>query len=499
MPPQRYDPHGLVTLATVADLRTLEQQAAAQGGPLLMVLAGQAVARLARAIAPHARRIWVACGPGNNGGDGLEAAIHLHQAGLEVYASLLAEPAQLPADARAAVQRAQQAGVRIGHAADPDVLALDAQDLCIDALLGIGSRRPAQGALLDCVHALNRSLAPTLSVDLPSGLQADTGDGDTASTVRADHTLSLLRLKPGLFTGIGRDVCGQLWHDSLGTDAAPLHTGLTAGCMASLATRPHASHKGSHGDVAVVGGEPGMQGASVLAANAALHAGAGRVYWCPLGHRTDGPLPLPDCMQRDVASLPLEALSVVAGCGGGNAIRTVLPALLERSARLVLDADALNAIAADAGLERLLTARALERPTVITPHPQEAARLLQTRTADIQQDRLSAARALARRWPGCTVVLKGSGTVVAQSPERLHLNSTGNARLAIAGTGDVLAGLLGARLQEGVAPFEASCRSAWEHGWLAQNWPADRALTASALAQALTPPAPASEAWRARP
>jgi len=487
---QRFDAHSLAPLATVAELRALELKAHAQGGTPLMILAGAAVARLARAVAPHARRIWLACGPGNNGGDGLEAARHLHQAGFEVYASVLADPAKLPAEARAAAQRAQQAGVRIGHTTGPDGLMLDERDLCIDALLGIGSRRPPQGVLLACVQILNRSAAPTLSVDLPSGLQADTGHGDPSLTVKADHTLSLLRLKPGLFTGIGRDVCGQLWHDSLGTEAASYETGLTVGCPAAPPKRPHASHKGRHGDVAVVGGEPGMQGASVLAANAALHAGAGRVYWSPLGPASEGPCPLPDCIQRDMASLSLESLTVVAGCGGGMAIRAALPALLERSARLVLDADALNAIAVEPMLDRLLAARSERRLTVITPHPQEAARLLQTSTAEIQQDRLSAARALAHRWPGCIVVLKGSGTVVAQNPARLHINTSGNARLAIAGTGDVLAGLLGSRLQEASDAFEACCRGVWEHGWQAQRWPADQALTASALARGLTPPAP---------
>jgi ADP-dependent NAD(P)H-hydrate dehydratase / NAD(P)H-hydrate epimerase len=489
----RIGPLSLAPLATVADLRALEVHAGALSPEPLMTLAGRAVAQLAQALAPHAQRIWVACGPGNNGGDGLEAALHLHQAGFEVCASLTVPLQALPPDAQAAGARALAAGVNIQHRVPLDWLqGLRAYDLCIDALLGIGNSRALQGMLLACVQAINQSPALTLAVDLPSGLQADTGHADMESTVHADHTLSLLRLKPGLLTGAGRDLCGQLWLDSLGTDMLPLHSSLRMGCPPAPAARPHASHKGSHGDVAIVGGDQGMLGASILAAHAALHAGAGRIYWCPLSSPAGGPSTLPDCMQREVRSLALQDLCVVAGCGGGTAIAQTLPDLLTRSARLVLDADALNAIAGDAALQGLLFKRSAQRPTVITPHPQEAARLLQTSPAEVQRDRLGAALSLSRRWPGCTVVLKGSGTVVCQGAERLHINNTGNARLAVAGTGDVLAGLLGARLQSGVDPFEACCRGVWEHGRLAQTWPSNRALTASALAQALSPPVPAS-------
>lgn len=489
MPITRIDAHSLAPLATVEALRALEARAAVQSPTPLMVLAGQAVARLAQALAPHARRIWVACGPGNNGGDGLQAALHLHLAGYEVCASLPMDPQDLPGDARAAAGRALAAGVTLRRALPLDWLqTLGTHDLCIDALLGIGGRRPPEGVWLDCVQALNQCPAPTLAVDLPSGLQADTGHCEWDSTVHADHTLSLLRLKPGLLTGAGRDVCGQLWLDSLGTEALPLPGTLRMGCPPAPALRRHTSHKGSHGDVAIVGGDLGMRGASVLAAHAALHAGAGRVWWSPLGPPAGQQGPMPDCMQREVSTLPLEDLCVVAGCGGGHAIGKVLPGLISRSARLVLDADALNALASDTVMQQLVARRcARQQATVITPHPLEAARLLQTSALQVQHDRLSAARDLARRWPGCTVVLKGSGTVVAQN-ERMHINSSGNARLAIGGTGDVLAGLLGARLHDGVDVFEACCRGVWEHGWLAESWPAARALTASALALALRPP-----------
>ena len=485
------DAHCHAALATVAELRELENRAAKRSPRPLMAQAGLAIAQLAQALAPHARRIWIACGPGHNGGDGLEAAVHLHRAGFEVGVSLPFEVERLPHQALQAARQAQGAGVLIRRALPQDWLqSLSAYDLCIDALLGIGSTRPLQGALLECAQTMNQSPALTLAVDLPSGLQADTGHCEWDSTVHADHTLSLMRLKPGLLTGQGRDVCGQLWLDTLGTGDLLPPGPISMGCPPPLPARAHSSHKGSHGDVAIVGGDTGMLGASVLAAHAALHAGAGRVYWCPLQTTTGNPSLMPDCMQADWRALDLENLTVVAGCGGGAAIHEALPALLRRSARLVLDADALNAVAADARLQDLLGLRNARQPTVITPHPQEAARLLHSSTTEVQNNRLAAARSLARHWPACTVVLKGSGTVIAMGPERLHINPSGNARLAIAGTGDVLAGLLGARLHGTADVFTACCQAVWEHGWQAQSWPVDRALTASALAQSFRPPLP---------
>jgi hydroxyethylthiazole kinase-like uncharacterized protein yjeF len=178
-------------------------------------------------------------------------------------------------------------------------------------------------------------------------------------------------------------------------------------------------------------------------------------------------------------------MTVACGCGGGDAVHAALPKVISTAKSLVLDADALNAIAADAQLQSLLIARGRRgRPTVITPHPLEAARLLGRSTGDVQSDRLAAARALAERF-GCVAVLKGSGTVIA-APERVpHINPTGNARLATAGTGDVLAGLIAARLASSGDAFEAACGAVFDHGLAADCWPAGRPLTASALARVL--------------
>jgi hydroxyethylthiazole kinase-like uncharacterized protein yjeF len=320
-------------------------------------------------------------------------------------------------------------------------------------------------------------------VDLPSGLDADTGAATLA--VRAGHTLSLLTLKPGLFTAQGRDACGQVWLDTLGVDPGPAVPAAWLAGPPAIATRAHASHKGSYGDVAVIGGAPGMAGAALLAASAALHAGAGRVFVGLL----DAPLAVdvqhPELMLRAWESLDLRAMHVACGCGGGDAVRAALPRVLSLSASLVLDADALNAIAGDTALQALLQARGRSgRPTVLTPHPLEAARLLGRTTQEVQAQRLAAGDELAQRF-ACTVLLKGSGTVVAAPGQVPAINPTGNARLATAGTGDVLAGLVAARLASGQAAFEAAMAGAWLHGNAADRWPDGQPLTAGALAQRL--------------
>lgn len=467
-------------LYSAAATRTLEAALASTLAPhTLMQRAGLATAQLALAIAPHARTYWIACGPGNNGGDGLEAAMHLQQWGKTPLVTWLGTPETAPTDARASHARALAAGVRLVDAPPADC------DMCIDALLGTGASRPPEGRLADWIAHINTLSVPVLAVDLPSGLQADTGT-TPGPCVCASHTLSLLTLKPGLYTAQGHDQTGQVWYESLGakeTSAVPQAS--LAGAPAAPARR-HATHKGSYGDVAVIGGARGMSGAALLAASAALHHGAGRVY---VGLLDESGMALdpthPELMFRAPAALDVAALTVVAGCGGGQAIAAQLPRLLSTAARLVLDADALNSIANDNQLTTLLAARgARQRQTVLTPHPLEAARLLACTTAAVQADRLAAAQQLAQRF-GCTVVLKGSGTVIA-APGRLPvINPTGNARLATAGTGDVLAGLIGARLAQGESAFDAACAAVWLHGRAADAWPQDRALTAGALARAI--------------
>jgi hydroxyethylthiazole kinase-like uncharacterized protein yjeF len=475
---QRITPDCRQPLFDVAATRAIEQAAAASlPTHTLMQRAGLAVARLALALAPNAKTTWIACGPGNNGGDGIEAAMHLHRWGKRVVVNCLGDEAKAPADARASRQRAREAGVAFSEQPPAQ------WDLAIDALLGIGSARPLEGVMAQWAGQMRAGSSPVLAVDLPSGLNADTGAGQA---VKATHTLSLLALKPGLFTAGGRDAAGHVWFDDLGVTLGPQAPTAWLSGPPSPAQRAHASHKGSYGDVAVIGGAPGMTGAALLAASAALHSGAGRVFAALLDGGSLHVDPFqPDLMLRAWESLPLSGMSVACGCGGGEAIRAVLAKVLSTAGRLVLDADALNAIAADLQLQALLQARTKRgMPTVLTPHPLEAARLLGCDAAQVQHDRLYAANELAQRFGGI-FVLKGSGTVIASPGATPRINPTGNARLATAGTGDVLAGMIAARLAVEDSPIDAAADAVYAHGLAADNWPADRALTASALASCL--------------
>ncbi len=473
---ERITPDRAWPLFDVAGTRLIEQAAAAVLAPhTLMRRAGLAAARLALALAPHARTIWVACGPGNNGGDGLETAVRLQQWGKEPVVTWLGDEGSAPPDALCSLQRARDAGVMFSHQPPAQ------WDLCIDALLGIGASRAPADRMADWIGLMNGNARATLAIDIPSGLNADTG---CAIAVRAACTLSLLTLKPGLFTAQGRDACGQTWFDPLEVPANAQTPVAWLGGPPPLAGRAHASHKGSYGDVAVVGGAPGMTGAALLAATAALHHGAGRVFVSLLDGSALGVDTLqPELMMRPWDTLDLTAVSVACGCGGGDAVRAVLPRILSTAGCLVLDADALNAIAVDAQLQALLQARSRRtgRATVLTPHPLEAARLLGVHIAQIQEDRLSAVHELALRF-GCAVVLKGSGSIVGAPGAAPVINPTGNARLATAGTGDVLAGMVAARLAAGYAELAAACAATFEHGLAADLWPPETALTASRLA-----------------
>jgi len=480
------NPGSRLPLYDVAATRRIETAALAeQPSDELIRRAGLSVAQMAMAIAPHGSKVWVACGPGNNGSDGLEAARHLQTWGKQVFVTTLTHG---QADFKATDHRLQQA-VDAGVTWTPT--PPDHFDACIDAILGLGCQaRPLDGRLAAWIDHIRARRQPILSVDLPTGLHPDTGCAAKGSVV-ADHTLCLLTLKPGLFTANGRDHCGRVWLDDLGTADNPndapnlqLPTAWLSGAP-RLGVRLHASHKGSYGDVGVVGGSHGMTGAALMAASAALHAGAGRVYVTLLaGEAPIGCMNQPELMFRPIESLALSDMAVVCGCGGGTQIADWLPTLLAASRALVMDADGLNAVAADPQLAVLLKQRGDRgAATIITPHPLEAARLLGTSTAHVQRDRLGAAEALIRRFH-CTVVLKGSGTVISAPGEVPLINPTGNSRLASAGTGDVLAGMIGAGLAQGLGTMQAAAEAVFRHGQRADHWPAHQALTASRLGSA---------------
>jgi hydroxyethylthiazole kinase-like uncharacterized protein yjeF len=262
---QRLEGHQSTPLHNIGTTRQLELALATLLPPhTLMRRAGQSLAQLAMALAPHARKIWIACGPGNNGGDGLEAAVFLHQAGMPVIVSHLTGNKELPSDAQVALQRVQAAGVAFVLA--PPALAPG--DLAIDCLLGIGASRAASGEMNVWISAINDSPAIVMSADQPTGLDAQTGqallheDATLGALVHADHTLMLLTAKPGLFMGQGRDASGQLWLDDLTRHAAEQKALMSvAPCSqmnpapAAAPPRMHNSHKGSYGDVAIVGGK----------------------------------------------------------------------------------------------------------------------------------------------------------------------------------------------------------------------------------------------------
>jgi len=469
-------------LYSVAQTRQLEHRLAADlPDGTLMQRAGLAVARLALALAPHAQRIWIACGPGNNGGDGLEAAVHLLRWGKSPLVTWLGDPDRAPADTRAAFARFAQAGLSISPTppADPD--------FCIDALLGIGAdARPPAPQMADWMQQLRAHSPSVLAIDIPSGLSADNGRVNPVH-VRAGHTLSLLTLKPGLFTHQGRDTAGSVWFDALGTtpqDAVDLAPVAHLPATPFEPARLHASHKGSYGDVAVVGGARGMTGAALMAATAALHSGCGRVFVSLLDDRA-GTLhpPYPELMFRPLDELDWSRMSCVFGCGAGQLPENLVRRVLACASPLVIDADGLNAIAACPALQEGLAQRgARQQVTVLTPHPLEAARLLNCPVSQIQGDRLQAAQQLMQKW-GCTVVLKGSGSVIATPGQTPVINTTGNARLATAGSGDVLAGMIGAALAKGFNAFDAACWSVFRHGAIADRWPDLTPLTAGALAR----------------
>ena len=471
--PKQQTPYPLLG---TAGLRILEAQAASElPAQSLMQRAGLALAQLTLAYAPHAQQVWVACGSGNNGGDGMEAALHLQQWGKTVWLSLPASDQPLPSDAMAALQRAQVAGVMIRT-------TLPTQwEVCIDALLGIGLRAAPKGAVLTAIHTMQTGGADIIAADIPSGLLADTGQAPGAC-VRARATLSFLSLKPGLFTALGRDVCGDIWLNTLGTPPSP-EPNAWLNTIGPGNPRQHDSHKGSYGDVAVVGGATGMVGAALLAGSAALHGGTGRVYLALLDSGNQTPIfaTHPALMQSTVEQLALDRMTAVAGCGGGDAIATHMPRLMRSARQLVLDADALNSLAHHPQWLTMLASRKAGT-TLLTPHPLEAARLLDCSTAEVQADRMASARALAQIFQ-CTVVLKGSGTVIAHPNEAPHINPTGNARLATAGTGDVLAGLVGSLMAQGHHSFEAACSACYRHGQVADQWDDTSMLTAPDLAR----------------
>ncbi|HEU4375059.1 MAG TPA: NAD(P)H-hydrate dehydratase [Telluria sp.] len=457
-------------LYTVAQVRAIEHAAAAtlETGTL-MQRAGQAAAHIALAMLAGQgnRSVLLLAGPGNNGGDALETAANLAHANAGVDVAVIHLPGEhVGSDETAmALARAAENQVRFLGAL-PDL----EPGLVIDGLFGIGLARPLEGAPRAVVEAINALGWPVLALDVPSGLDADTGAvvGPHGVALRAMRTLTFIGDKPGLHTFEGRDHAGEVQIDALGIDAehfpdaqAELNEpALFARC---LTPRRNNSHKGSFGDVAIVGGAHGMAGAAMLSARGALFTGAGRVLVAAIDPGPAFDSVQPEIMFRDAASYPLDVGTLVVGPGMGGAAHAMelLAKALHGDAALVLDADALNLISASVDLQARLTGRSATK--IMTPHPLEAARLLGVTSGEIQHDRLAAARAIAARFQA-VVVLKGSGSVIAAPDGSAVVNTSGNPGLATAGTGDVLAGICGALLAQGWPAREAALGAVWIHG-----------------------------------
>jgi hydroxyethylthiazole kinase-like uncharacterized protein yjeF len=451
-------------------------------GELLMESAGRAVAEAVLARLPGGRaEVCVVCGGGNNGGDGLVAARHLHLLGVPVRIALVGDPARLRGDAAANWKRARVHGVPVEGRWRPP-----ARGVVVDAVFGTGLARKVEGAPAAAIRRVARARSSecrVVAVDVPSGLDAGTGQVQGVA-VEADCTVSLSLPTLGLALEPGRSLAGEVLVARIGIpDAAPgaaadaeLWTPALAGSL--LPARPPGAHKGSFGHVLLVAGSEGKTGAAALAAAGAARAGAGLVtVACPAGLNDILEVKLTEAMTAPVADTTERALAASAedaclalaaerdvvgagpGVGRGRETQALLRALAKRLERpLVIDADGLFAFA---GEPEVLRGR--RGPTVLTPHPGEAARLLGRNAAAINRDRVGAARELARA-SGAIAVLKGAATVVADPEGRVAVNPTGGPALASGGTGDVLTGLVCGYLAQGVAPFDAAALAVYVHG-----------------------------------
>jgi hydroxyethylthiazole kinase-like uncharacterized protein yjeF len=451
-----------------ADLRAIEAAVAASARPmLLMERAGLAAAELARDLSSGSGKpVLILAGPGNNGGDAFVMARHLKEWYFKVTVVFAGDEKKLPADAASALRAWRAAGGAIATA----IPTGHDWGLVVDGVFGIGLQREVAGAHAEWVAAINGMRAPVLAIDIPSGLQSDTGRV-MGCVVRATHTVTFIALKPGLLTLDGPDHCGEIHLRTLDVDAPTLRSprGFLIGkevLQAALKPRARNSHKGDYGSVGIIGGDRGMVGAALLAGRAALKLGSGRVYVGLLA--ADAPLAdaaQPELMLRSADEVlklgSLTCLAVGPGLGQMPEAAFYLEAALELRLPLVLDADALNLIAAAAPLAERLRTRAA--PALLTPHPAEAARLLGIATREVQQDRVGAAIRLADEF-NSLIDLKGGGSICAAPKGTWHINTSGNPGMASAGMGDVLTGMIAALLAQGVKPEAALMAGVHLHG-----------------------------------
>lgn len=505
-------------VATAAAMRRIDQRTIETyqvPGIVLLENAGLELLHFLQAQWPDLSRhsVVIVAGSGNNGGDGFVLARHLWHRAVDVKVAMLTPAGRLRGEARRAFQMARAFEVPIHACTSPSawrrfVPQLHNASLIVDALLGTGLGRPASGVYAEAIEDINASSGAVIAVDIPSGLPAD--DGTLIGPhIQATHTVTFALPKPSLVVYPAAAAVGTLTTADVGIPQAAIEAEClelslldAAGVAKLLPARRAEAHKGSHGHVLVVAGSRGKSGAGALSSQAALRSGAGLVTFAlPEGLNDAMESRLLEVMTLPVAenaegALAPEAVStifpfldkvtaLVLGPGIGVHPDTVscVRALMENAAvPIVLDADGINCIAQDPELLRVCSA-----PVILTPHPGELSRLLNVSIADIQSHRLDIALEFARDYE-VYVVLKGAGTVIYAPDGQRWINSTGNAAMATAGTGDVLAGLIGALLGQGVEPAQAAQCGVYLHG-LAGDWVRDQqgasGLMASDLIDAL--------------
>lgn len=448
-------------------LREMEAQAAREQGTTLftlMVRAGQAAFNVLQHAFADARHLLVLVGHGNNGGDGYIVATLAKRAGWQVTLLACEQRTPLPDEAR----RARSGWLNAGGVIHPPTHAWPAEtEVIVDALLGSGLHGAAREPYNSLIQKVNQSGLPVVSLDIPSGLDAQTGSV-SGEAIRAQHCVTFIALKPGLLTGQARDYVGQLHCADLGLarwlqDYPPLLQRADSRMLPQwIAPRRPCTHKGEQGRLLIIGGDLHTAGAVMLAGEAALRAGAGLVR---ILTRAENRVPLlarrPELMVQSLTVAALEeglawadALVIGPGLGQGEFGQLAVAHAAAYEKPMLWDADALNLLA---------NQPAKRQNRILTPHPGEAARLLQCRTGDIECDRFSAAQALAERYGG-VCVLKGAGTLIASSRGELSLADVGNAGMATAGMGDVLSGIIGALLAQRLPLFAAACAGGVIHG-----------------------------------
>lgn len=450
-------------------------------------------AGLAGAMGMEAPRVAIWCGKGNNGGDGLVIARLLALSRVEVDVFLLCEASEVKGDARVNLERIASTSATMHHVTDSaGILEFGGSgksfDLVVDAIFGTGFSGRADDVFADAIGAINSSGCPVLSVDIPSGVAGDTG-AVSGVAVKAKRTVTFAAPKVGLVQYPGAGLAGEMTVADIGIPEHLLESVPTSQMYLTtsdeaaqlIPARRADAHKRQCGSVLVVGGAPGLSGAAAMCARAALRAGAGLVTLAvpesihdimevkltevmthPLPQSSDGTLALEAAEVIAELSDGFDVLALGPGIGTSpetvRVVREIVPVLY---VPLVLDADGLNAMIGEAALFEQR-----EGPAVLTPHPGEMARLLESKTATVQADRLTAALDAAARW-GVVVILKGAGTVIAEPGGMTRVNPTGNPGMATAGMGDVLTGVVAALIAQGLGPFEASVAGAYYHGYAA--------------------------------